>query len=49
MENCAHYFKDRLLEILNKDGWIFLMMEMSESPARSYVINLMEEFGNDSA
>jgi 6-pyruvoyltetrahydropterin/6-carboxytetrahydropterin synthase len=43
LENCAHYFKDRLLEILNKDGWIFLMMEMSESPARSYVINMVEE------
>ena len=34
LENCAHYFKDRLQEILNREGWIFLMMEMSESPAR---------------
>ena len=43
LENCAHYFKDRLQEILNREGWIFLMMEMSESPARSYVISMIDE------
>ncbi len=43
LENCAHYFKDRLQEILNREGWIFLMMEMSESPARSYLISMIDE------
>ena len=43
LENCAHYFKDRLQEILNREGWIFLRMEMSESPARSYVISMIGE------
>lgn len=43
LENCAHYFKDQLQEILNREGWIFLMMEMSESPARSYVISMIDE------
>ena len=43
LENCAHYFKDRFQEILNREGWIFLMMEMSESPARSYVISMIDE------
>lgn len=43
LENCCEYFKERLVEILNKEGWIFLMMEMSETPARSYVISLIDE------
>ena len=46
LENCCEYFKDRLVEILNKEGWIFLMMEMSETPARSYVISLIDEGEN---
>lgn len=46
LENCCEYFKDRLVEILNKEGWIFLMMEMSETPARSYVVSLIDEGEN---
>ena len=51
LENCAHYFKDRLIEILNREGWIFLMMEMSENPSRSYVISMVDEqeMGRDQA
>ena len=51
LENCAHYFKDRLIEILNRVGWIFLMMEMSENPSRSYVISMVDEqeMGRDQA
>lgn len=43
LENCCDYFKEQLVEILNKEGWIFLMMEMSETPTRSYVISLIDE------
>lgn len=43
LENCCEYFKEQLVEILNKEGWIFLMMEMSETPTRSYVISLIDE------
>ncbi len=43
LENCCEYFKEQLVEILNKEGWIFLMMEMSETPSRSYVISLIDE------
>lgn len=43
LENCCHYFKEKLSEILADQGWLFLMMEMSETPARSYVISIADE------
>ena len=30
-------------EILNAMGWIFLMIEMSETPGRTYVISMLDE------
>lgn len=47
LENCCHYFKDKLSEILAAEGWLFLMMEMSETPARSYVISIADESETD--
>lgn len=47
LENCCHYFKDRLAGILAAEGWLFLMMEMSETPARSYVISIADESQTD--
>ena len=32
IENVCLYFKEKLQEILNAMGWIFLMIEMSETP-----------------
>ncbi len=43
LENCCDYFKDELSKILNAEGWILLMMEMSETPSRSYVISMIDE------
>lgn len=43
LENVADYFKEALSEILNKMGWVLLMMEMSETPARTYVISLLDD------
>lgn len=43
LENCARYFKDRIQVILNANGWVLLMLEISETPARTYVLNLMDE------
>lgn len=43
MENCCDYFKEALKQILSDAGWILLMIEMSETPTRSYVINLFDE------
>jgi 6-pyruvoyltetrahydropterin/6-carboxytetrahydropterin synthase len=42
MENLCDYFKDILNEMLFQEEWILLMIEMSETPTRSYVVNLME-------
>lgn len=43
LENCCDYFKEQLSTILNEEGWLFLMMEMSETPSRSYVISMIED------
>ncbi len=43
LENVADYFKDEVSKILNKLGWVLLMMEMSETPARTYVISLLDD------
>ena len=42
LENCCVYFKDQLRDILNDEGWLLIMIEMSETPTRSYVINLID-------
>ncbi len=43
LENCCEYFKNLLKDILNDEGWLLLLIEMSETPTRSYVINLLDE------
>lgn len=43
LENIAEYFKAELTKILNRNGWIFLMMEVSESPSMSYVTSLIDD------
>ena len=47
LENCCEYFKDQIGELLRREGWLLLMIEMSETPTRSYVINLLDESGDD--
>jgi 6-pyruvoyltetrahydropterin/6-carboxytetrahydropterin synthase len=42
MENCCDYFKEVLKPILQSEGWILLTIEMSETPTRSYVVNLFD-------
>ena len=42
MENCCDYFKESLKQILFGEGFILLTIEMSETPTRSYVINLFD-------
>ena len=43
LENVAELFKDEVSNILNSFGWILIMMEMSETPSRTYVINLLDD------
>lgn len=43
LENCCQYFKQELGLLLAHLGWVLLVIEMSETPTRSYVINLLDE------
>lgn len=43
LENCCDYFKFNLENILNEEGFELLMMEMSETPSRSYVISQLDD------
>jgi 6-pyruvoyltetrahydropterin/6-carboxytetrahydropterin synthase len=43
LENISENFKNRLSSILSDKGWVLLRYEMSETPSRSYVINLLDE------
>ncbi|WP_310603455.1 6-carboxytetrahydropterin synthase [Anaerosporobacter sp.] len=45
LENCCEYFKEELGKLLREAGWLLLLIEMSETPTRSYVINLLDEMG----
>lgn len=43
LENICTYFKDKIRELVNSEGWVLLLIEISETPTRSYVINLLSE------
>lgn len=43
LENLCNYFKEKLQESLHDMGWLLLSIELSETPARSYVISVIEE------
>lgn len=47
LENCCEYFKQELAELLRKEGWLLLLIEMSETPTRAYVINILDEIGDN--
>lgn len=39
LENCSDFFFEKFQQILSSHGWIVLMMTVSETPTRSYVIS----------
>ena len=43
LENCCEFFKEQISNIITAEGWVLLMIELSESPTRSYLINLLDE------
>lgn len=43
LENICEVFKDNICKILEDKDWKLLQIEVSETPARSYVINLSEQ------
>jgi 6-pyruvoyltetrahydropterin/6-carboxytetrahydropterin synthase len=46
LENTCEYFKEKFQEILSKNGWVLLIISMSETPTRAYVISLMNDQEN---
>ena len=46
IENICEYFKCIFSETLLKLGWVLLTIEMSETPTRTYVLNVVDEINN---
>lgn len=47
LENCCEYFAEQISEILQKENWGLLMLEMSETPTRSCIINILDGHVDD--
>jgi len=43
LENCCNFFRNQLTRILEDKGWLLLLIEMSETPSRSYVVSLISD------
>lgn len=43
LENICGYFKDEFEMMLFKSGWLLLSIEISETPTRSYIIDISDE------
>ena len=41
VENAAKYFFRLIQDNLIQEGWILMMLEVSETPTRSYIINAL--------
>ena len=46
LENISEYFKNCIEDALKQEGWLLLKMEISETPARSYVIDAIYDHDN---
>ncbi len=45
LENVADYFSDEFYKIINATGGVLTTLEASETPTRSYIVNLSEKEG----
>lgn len=43
LENICEYFKNEFQSLLLENGWLLLSMEISETPTRSYIIDISDE------
>ena len=43
LENICSYLKDELGDLLKSSGWLLTKIEISETPSRSYIIDLTDE------
>lgn len=44
LENICLYFKDSIDDLMKNMGWLLLKIEISETPTRSYMIDLIIDF-----
>ncbi len=42
LENVCDFLSIKVRDELLRSGWILLMMEMSETPSRAYVVNMVQ-------
>lgn len=49
LENICEYLKNTIDELMKSMGWLLLQIEISETPTRSYIINLITEFERDNS
>lgn len=47
LENICEFFKNSIRKLLKEVGWELIKIETSETPARSYIIDLMDEIELD--
>jgi len=47
LEEICKYFEEAFLVELRKYGWMLLTIEISETPSRSYIINVAEDVVNN--
>jgi len=43
LENICGFFKEEIQKMLQEKGWLLLSIELSETPARAYVISTIDE------
>lgn len=43
LENLCEFFKNSLGDILSNNGWLLARIEISETPTRSYILDLSDE------
>ncbi|MFL0250610.1 6-carboxytetrahydropterin synthase [Clostridium neuense] len=43
LENICEYLKNEFQKLLFENGWLLLSMEISETPTRSYIIDISDE------
>lgn len=45
LENMCEFFKTELSKLLDSHGWLLTQIEVSETPARAYIIDCSDEIG----
>lgn len=47
LENICEYFKIEIQKLLTRNGWFLTSIEISETPTRSYIIDIINELNYD--